>query len=70
MFKELTSYILPTIFQTLSAMTPMFRRSIMEALEKLHIEASTTHNPIDKVVITLLMTIMILPKTEITNKEK
>lgn len=58
----LIRYLLPMFVTTLSTMTPAFRQSIIIALEGLQKRAHETPNPIDDIVVTMLLGLMNVPE--------
>lgn len=63
MNRYLIRYILPMFVHVLSTMTPEFRKTMIFALTNLKETAAQTPNPIDDIVVRMLMDILDIPNT-------
>lgn len=61
MNRYLIRYILPMFVHVLSTMTPMFRTTMIDALTDLKNKAAKTPNPIDDIVVMMLLDILDIP---------
>jgi len=69
MNRYLIKYILPMFVTVLSTMTPLFRVSMIKALNELQEQADKTPNPIDNIVVMMLLDILDIPNIACTYED-